>query len=86
MTPQILMSRQEIALHPKKVPLRFVDMSQNKPAEKEDERDHLGQGVNPAIELEKKNIADAGKRPEPEPDWRKPADEGAKPHGQEKKK
>lgn len=50
----------------------------HKTKEPEDERDHLGQGINPAIELEKKNIEDAGKRPDPEPDWRKADDEAAK--------
>jgi hypothetical protein len=36
----------------------------HKHAEPEIERDHLGQGVNPAIELEKKNMEEAAKRGE----------------------
>jgi hypothetical protein len=38
--------------------------SDHKHGEPEIERDHLGQGVNPAIELEKKNMAEAAERNE----------------------
>jgi hypothetical protein len=37
---------------------------QHEPKHEEMERDHLGQGVNPAIALEKKNVEEAQKRAE----------------------
>src|SRR4029077_11253696 len=43
-----------------------------------EERDHLGQLPNPAIAMEKKTIEEAGNRPPPEKDWRKPGEEGTK--------